>query len=32
VVRLQGVLRGTPPPWLRKVLRAGGDAPRWSPS
>ena len=41
VGRLQTVLGGTPPPWLRKLLRAGapgargtGDvpAPRWSPS
>jgi nitrogen fixation protein NifX len=36
VGRLQAVLGGTPPPWLRKLLRAGAsdDAPgrRWSPS
>lgn len=31
VARLQQVLGGTPPPWLRKVRRQGG-APRWSPS
>jgi nitrogen fixation protein NifX len=24
VARLQGVLRGTPPPWLRKAIGAGG--------
>lgn len=38
VGRLQAVLGGTPPPWLRKLLRAGtpgaddAPAPRWSPS
>jgi nitrogen fixation protein NifX len=26
--RLQTMLAGTPPPWLRKVLRPGGAAPR----
>jgi nitrogen fixation protein NifX len=31
VGRLRTVLGGTPPPWLRKLLRAG-DAPTWSPS
>jgi nitrogen fixation protein NifX len=31
VGRLQGVLAGTPPPWLRKVLQRD-DAPRRSPS
>ncbi len=25
--RLQGVLRGTPPPWLRKALRKGEPSP-----
>jgi nitrogen fixation protein NifX len=32
--RLQEVLRGTPPPWLRKVLRQHSpeQAPTWSPS
>jgi nitrogen fixation protein NifX len=24
IVRLQGVLRGTPPPWLRKAMNPGG--------
>jgi nitrogen fixation protein NifX len=32
--RLQDVLRGTPPPWLRKVLRRHdpATAPGWSPA
>ena len=32
-VRLQGVLAGTPPPWLRKVLRGHDPAvvPAWRP-
>jgi nitrogen fixation protein NifX len=33
VGRLQTVLQGTPPPWLRKLLRRTDlAAPRWSPS
>jgi len=37
VRRLQAVLGGTPPPWLRKLLRRDDaglavPAPRWSPS
>ncbi len=34
VARLQAVLAGTPPPWLRKVLRRADPAghPAWSPS
>jgi nitrogen fixation protein NifX len=34
VERLQGVLRGTPPPWLRKVLRQHDPASTtvWSPA
>ena len=34
VQRLQGVLRGTPPPWLRKVLRQHDPAATtvWSPA
>jgi len=33
VGRLQTVLQGTPPPWMRKLLRqADPAAPRWSPS
>jgi nitrogen fixation protein NifX len=33
VSRLQTVLQGTPPPWMRKILRqTDADAPRWSPS
>lgn len=32
--RLQGVLSGTPPPWLRKVLRQQGTdpMPAWTPT
>jgi len=32
--RLQGVLAGNPPPWLRKILRQRdpASAPAWSPS
>jgi nitrogen fixation protein NifX len=33
VRRLQTVLAGTPPPWLRKLLRGSdSETPRWSPS
>jgi nitrogen fixation protein NifX len=33
VSRLQTVLQGTPPPWMRKLLRQSDPtAPRWSPS
>lgn len=33
VRRLQVVLAGTPPPWLRKILHRNDlSAPRWSPS
>jgi nitrogen fixation protein NifX len=34
VERLQAVLRGTPPPWLRKVLRRNDPAATtvWSPA
>jgi nitrogen fixation protein NifX len=34
VTRLQAVLRGTPPPWLRKVLRRQDPSahPAWSPT
>lgn len=33
VSRLQTVLQGSPPPWLRKLLRQSDPtAPRWSPS
>lgn len=34
VQRLQGVLRGTPPPWLRKVLRQHDPSATsvWSPA
>ena len=34
VERMQGVLRGTPPPWLRKALRTRGTGPAaaWSPA
>jgi nitrogen fixation protein NifX len=33
VQRLQGVLRGTPPPWLRKALRRRDPAASvWSPA
>ncbi len=32
VERLRGVLRGTPPPWLRKLLRRDDAATRWSPA
>ncbi len=33
LVRLQRVLAGNPPPWLRKLLRQSGSgtAPTWSP-
>ncbi|HEX7662805.1 MAG TPA: nitrogen fixation protein NifX [Pseudonocardiaceae bacterium] len=31
ITRLQGVLAGNPPPWLRKVLRAHDAAPAWTP-
>ena len=27
ILRLQAVLRGTPPPWLRKAMRKGEPAP-----
>ncbi|WP_322766739.1 MULTISPECIES: nitrogen fixation protein NifX [unclassified Frankia] len=33
IERLQGVLAGNPPPWLRKVMRqhSPGLAPNWTP-